>query len=101
MTMKKAQTTDSQSSEPVTGVVLQHLVRQVFFVMVLHPADGWTRCGNAYGSRKAAREWAPFVSAAWRGLRTRVAACTIRYDAPGKMSERSRRVLDEKFNLNA
>ena len=91
----------SIENQRAAGVVLHRLVRQVFFVMVLHPANGWTRCGNAYASRKAACEWAPFVSAAWRGLRTRVAACTIRYDAPGKMSERSRRVLDEKFNLNA
>ena len=27
--------------------------RAVFFTMVMHPATGWTRVGNAYPSRKS------------------------------------------------
>ena len=30
--------------------------RTVFFTMVMHPATGWTRVGNAYPSRKAAAD---------------------------------------------
>lgn len=28
--------------------------RTVFFTMILHPVSGWTRVGNAYGSRASA-----------------------------------------------
>jgi len=42
--------------------------RTVFFTMVMHPANGWTRVGNAYPSRKAAADWLPFVRGAWRGV---------------------------------
>lgn len=91
----------SESKTTPQPASLKRMVRQVFFIMVLHPVNGWMRCGNAYASRKRAREWTPFVASAWRGLRARVASCTLRWDANGNMSERSRRVLDEKFNLNA
>jgi hypothetical protein len=74
--------------------------RTVFFTMVRHPIKGWTRVGNAYPSRDAAKEWLPFVRGSWRGLRAKVSQCTLRLEA-GKLCERSRRVLDEKFNLDA
>lgn len=78
----------------------REIVRRVWFVMVLHPDKGWMRVGNAYGSRQAAREWLPLVRGAWRGLRTRVSQCTLRW-VNGELTDRSRRTLDEKFNLDA
>jgi len=78
---------------------VQPLVRRVWFTMVLHPVNGWMRVGNAYGSRKAASEWLPFVRGAWRGLRTRVSQCSLRF-VDGVLDERSRRTLDEKYNLD-
>ena len=74
--------------------------RTVFFTMVMHPATGWTRVGNAYPSRKAAADWLPFVRGAWRGLRVKVSQCTVRLEG-GKVCEQSRRLLDEKYNLDA
>jgi hypothetical protein len=75
------------------------MTRRVWFTMVLHPVDGWTRVGNAYGSREAAVEWLPIVRGAWRGCRARVAQCTLRL-VDGAPDERSARVLSEKFNLD-
>jgi hypothetical protein len=74
--------------------------RRVFFTMVMHPVSGWTRVGNAYPSKESAQDWVPFVRRAWRGLRTRVAQCTLSFEN-GVLSERSRSVLDQKFNLDA
>ena len=74
--------------------------RTVFFTMVMHPVTGWTRVGNAYPSRKAAADWLPFVRGAWRGLRAKVSQCTVRLEG-GKVCEQSRRLLDEKYNLDA
>ncbi len=74
--------------------------RTVFFTMVMHPETGWTRVGNAYPSRKAAADWLPFVRGAWRGLRAKVSQCTVRFEG-GKVCEQSRRLLDEKYNLDA
>ncbi len=74
--------------------------RTVFFIMILHPANGWIRVGNAYGSRKIAQGWTGFVSKAWRGLRTKVSQCTITLE-DGRPDERSRKVLDQKYNLNS
>ncbi len=74
--------------------------RTVFFTMVLHPVDGWIRVGNAYPSRKSATDWLPFVRGSWRGCRARVSQCTVRLDG-GKVCEKSRRLLDEKYNLDA
>lgn len=73
--------------------------RTVFFTMIQHPVSGWTRVGNAYGSRASASSWVPFVRGAWRGLRTKVAQCTLTL-VEGKLTEKSRRVLDQKFNLD-
>lgn len=74
--------------------------RRLFFTMVLHPSSGWTRVGPAYPSREAAREWLPFVRGSWRGLPAKVAQCTVRLEG-GKVCEASRRVLDEKFNMES
>ena len=74
--------------------------RTVFFTMVMHPVTGWTRVGNAYPSRKAAADWLTFVRGAWRGLRAKVSQCTVRLEG-GKVCEQSRRLLDEKYNLDA
>lgn len=74
--------------------------RTLYFTMVLHPAKGWIRVGNAYPTRKGAQEWLPFVRGAWRGLRTKVSQCTVRFDG-GAISEKSREVLDKRFNLDA
>ena len=76
------------------------VVRRVWFTMVLHPANGWMRAGKAYGSREAAREWVFFVRGAWRGLRVKVSQCTLRW-VNGQLDEKSRRTLDEKFNMDA
>lgn len=46
MTMKNAQTTDSQSPEPVTGVVLQRLVRHYF--------------GREVTATKTGEDWHPY-----------------------------------------
>lgn len=74
--------------------------RTVFFTMVMHPAKGWTRVGNAYPSKKSASDWLPFVRGAWRGCRAKVSQCTLRIE-DGKVCEESKRVLDKKFNLDA
>lgn len=74
--------------------------RTLFFTMVMHPAKGWMRVGNAYQSRKSAAEWLPFVRGAWRGLRAKVSQCTVRL-VDDKACARSVRVLSEKYNLDA
>lgn len=73
--------------------------RTVYFTMVLHPLDGWTRVGNAYASRKAASGWLRFVRGAWRGCKAKVAQCTVCL-VDGRLDERSARVISEKFNLD-
>ena len=72
--------------------------RTVYFTMVLHPLTGWTRVGNAYSSRKAARGWLGFVRGRWH-LPTRVAACTLTL-VDRRPDARSLSVLDKKFNLD-
>ncbi|AQH05957.1 hypothetical protein A9R05_44190 (plasmid) [Burkholderia sp. KK1] len=72
--------------------------RTVFFTMVLHPVTGWTRVGNAYSSRETASGWLSFVRGAWRGCRVKVSQCTLRFKN-GVLTEKSRQILDQKFNL--
>lgn len=74
--------------------------RVVFFTMVRHPIRGRIRVGNAYGSRKAAADWLPFVRGSWRGCSVSISRCTLRFEG-GMLSEKSRRVLDEKYNMDA
>ena len=72
---------------------------RVFFIMVEHPIDGWIRVGNAYKTRDAAKEWTGFVRKSWRICRVRIAPCTLRR-VNGELDERSRKVLDKKFNMD-
>lgn len=74
--------------------------KTVFFTMVMHPVNGWIRVGNAYPSRKSANDWMPFVRGAWRGLRAKVSQCTVQFEGE-RMCEKSRRLLDVKYNLDA
>lgn len=73
--------------------------KTVFFTMVHHPAKGLIRAGNAYPSAESAKEWVPFVRGAWKGLRVTVKPCTIELH-DGKISEASKKILDEEFNLD-
>lgn len=74
--------------------------RTVYFTMVLHPASGWMRVGQPYPSKESARDWVPFVRKYWRGLRTRVDPCTLELEN-GTLTEQSRRLLVEKYNLDS
>lgn len=75
--------------------------RTVFFLMIDHPIKGWTRVGNAHATRETAASWRPFVRASWRGIcRVKVSQFTARF-VDGKLSERSREVLDKKYNLTS
>lgn len=79
----------------------KRLVRRVvFFTMVRHPVNGWTRVGKAYSTREAANGWVPFVRKAWRGLHTKISQCTLTW-RDGKLTPQSVKVLDEKFNMDA
>lgn len=74
--------------------------KTVYFTMVLHPASGWTRVGNAYPSPGSAKDWVPFVRGRWRGLGVKVESCRLEFH-DGVLSEESKRILDEKFNLDS
>ena len=84
---------DQQTTEKVEK-------RTFFFLMVLVPTKGWTRVGNAYRSKEVASSWIDFVSACWHGLRTRVSKCTLTW-RNGKLDDRSRRILDKKYNMDS
>ncbi|GAF83362.1 unnamed protein product [marine sediment metagenome] len=70
-----------------------------YFTMVHHPTKGLTRVGKAYSSRAVAQSWVPFLRHALHGLRVTVSQCTFTW-RDGVLDERSRRVLDEKFNMD-
>ena len=74
--------------------------RRVWFTMVLHPVNGWMRAGKAFSSREDAVDWLPVVRGAWRGLRCRVAQCTLCW-INGNLDRQSIKTLDEKFNMDA
>lgn len=72
---------------------------QAWFIMVLNPWSGsWKRVGNVYWKKETARDWVPFVKSAWRGCRTKIASCTIRF-CNGKITDKSAKILDQKFNM--
>lgn len=73
--------------------------RRVWFLMVRHPLRGDIRVGNAYLSKKAAKGWRSFVSAAWRGCRVRVRKADLRW-VDGELDEASKRLLDQTFNMD-
>lgn len=89
---------ESKTDEQRDSVAVQRMVRRVWFTMVLVPSQGWTRVGNAYGSKETARGWLGFVSKAWHGLRTKVSQCTLRWEG-GEMTPRSRELLSTKYNM--
>ena len=72
----------------------------VWFLMVDMPGRGPTRTGPAYKSKESANNWKSFVKAAHRGLPTRTARLTLVFH-DGALSERSRKTLSEKFNMDA
>ena len=90
----KTTTTTSTTEAGATQI----MTRRVWFTMVLVPGQGWTRVGKAYGSKKTARGWLGFVSKAWKGLRTKVSQCTLRWK-DGEMTPRSREILSTKYNM--
>lgn len=71
----------------------------VFFTMV-HSPTGLQRAGRPYRTRKAAREWVPFVRGAWHGMRVTVEPCLITFDADGKPDKATRERLDKEFNMD-
>ena len=73
---------------------------RVFFTMVHHPSGQLIRDGNAHSTEAAAKGWVPFVRGSWRGCRVTVSPCTLRW-VDGRLDERSVRLLDKKFNLDA
>jgi hypothetical protein len=73
--------------------------RRVYFTMIEHPFNGWIRVGKAYGTRKAAQGWLPFVRKAWRGLRGKVSSCSLTW-RDGKLDDASVKRLDA-FNMDA
>lgn len=74
--------------------------RTIFFTMILHPEKGWMRVGKPYRSRAAAIEWLPIVRGSWRYMRTKISQLTVEL-IDGKPTEKSRRALDQKFNIDA
>jgi hypothetical protein len=74
--------------------------RTFFFTMVNHPAKGWIRAGRAYPTKKIASSWLSFVRGAWRGLPVKVSQCTV-YFEQGQICEKSKHILDIKYNLDA
>lgn len=73
--------------------------RTVYFTMVHHPIRGRVRVGDAYGSRKSAADWLPFVRGSWRGCGVSVSRCTL-IMVDGALTEASQRLLDVKYNLD-
>ena len=71
----------------------------IYFTMVHHPTRGTIRAGNACMTRKAAQQWLPMLRKMWRGCKTSVASCTLRYE-DGKLTPKSIAVLDRKFNMD-
>ena len=71
-----------------------------FFVMVDMPGKGWTRVGPDYPTRQIARGWVTIVRRRWHGLPTRVQQFTFSV-VDGRVDERSRRILSEKFNMDS
>lgn len=74
--------------------------KTLFFTMVKHPLKGWIRAGNAYFSRGSAQEWLPFVKGRWRYCKVKVSQCTITL-MNGVPTDKSRKILSEKFNLES
>lgn len=74
--------------------------KTVYFIMVLHPTNGWIRHGQPYRNKDAAKSWLSFVSEACGGRRTEVESCKLTY-IDGNLDNESINLLDEKFNMDA
>lgn len=72
----------------------------LFFVMVDMHEKGWTRVGLYYPTRQIALRWATIARRRWHGLPTRVRQFTF-FVVDGHVDERARRILSEKFNMDA
>lgn len=92
--------TESDTTKRGAQLGSSALVRgRVYFTMIEHPFNGWIRVGKAYGTRKTAQEWLPFVRKAWRGLRGKVSSCSLTW-RDGKLDAASVKRLDS-FNMDA
>ena len=74
--------------------------RTLFFTMVSSRNGKWIRVGNAYNSRKQAEIWLPFVKGFWVGRSVKVSQCTVKIEN-GQVCEKSIRLLDSKYNIDA
>jgi len=66
---------------------------------MVHTPDGIRRVGKTYYSLQTAREWLPFVRASFRGCKVEVRSMVVRFDDSGQMDDKSRKRLDEEFNM--
>lgn len=84
----------------MTGQEIQNVQRTtVYFHMVLHPFNGWTRVGKAYASRKCAKTWTKVVRGYWRGLHTKIEECTLEW-REGKLTPESVVLLSMRYNMD-
>ena len=72
----------------------------VWFTMVRKRSGEWQRVGKPFFDRDVAKSWLPFVRGAWRGCTVRLSRLTIHHDETGRITDRCRRILDEKFNMD-
>jgi hypothetical protein len=97
--MCNAQMSERVETSNVNTVGVDRHVMRYYFTMVQGPAGPY-RAGNAYKSESTAESWRDFVSKAHRGLSVEVESVDVEF-IDGKVSDESRRVLDERFNLDA
>jgi hypothetical protein len=67
---------------------------------MVHAPHGIIRVGNAYKDHKTAKSWCRFISEAWHGYRVTVEPCLIDFDEDGELSAATRKLLDERYNLD-
>lgn len=91
-------TKNAKPSTPVHAHCYPPVV--AWFTMVRKPNGEWHRVGKQYFDREVAKSWLPFVRGAWLGCKVRLSRLTIHRDTGGNITERCRRVLDEKFNMD-
>lgn len=72
----------------------------VYFCMIKHPFRGWIRVGQQHSTKESASGWLQFARAAYHNLPGRISQCTVSI-IDGKVSERDRKILDQKFNISA
>lgn len=73
----------------------------VYFNMILHPiTEQWIRVGNAFSSSQEAKKWIPCVRKRWRICKVRVSSCNLVYK-DGLLTDKSKELLDKKYNMDA